>query len=214
MTIQNNSENSNQEFSESEKNLFISAINKLEENQKIGSYDQKSEFKELKKKLEQLDEREDKKNLKWIENFFLTAWGHSFNSQGTIVALSLILIGGLVGSQISWLLSKTVKGNPTQVEIFRGYNNNDHKEIRDGKENADAITKIIEDNDPNQLTHKIIDAAIDAGIKILLEKKNQEYYITIFDLKPMNENQVTLKAMIGISNQQNGNILIHIKKLN
>jgi hypothetical protein len=69
---------------------------------------------------------------------------------------------------------------------------------------------VLKDINPNSLAHNIITSAMSARLESKISK-DKEIHIIIYGLEKNRDDQIALKALLGLSIQDSGNVRVTIK---
>lgn len=165
--------------------------------------------------IEEAKKRKLLKDSKRTWNWFGLTGGSGFSISGgglvspTYAIASIVLIVGLVaivGYQSLEL--RKINSRTVPSEIFRGVGSQQETKKLEGEISSEVPLKSAT---PLTQVNLIINSALDSKLVAEVKQIDGGYQVIIYGMRSMNKDEVSLKAILGIPNQIEGNIRVVIK---
>ena len=165
--------------------------------------------------LEEAKKRKLLKGSKKAWNWFGFTDGGGFSIAGaglvstTYAKASIVLIVGLVaivGYQSLEL--RKINSRTMPSEIFRGVGSQQEVKKLEGEISSEVTLKSAT---PLTQVNLIINSALDSKLVAEVKQIDGGYQVTIYGMRSMNKDEVSLKAILGIANQVEGDIRVVIQ---
>jgi hypothetical protein len=165
--------------------------------------------------IEEAKKRKLLKDSKRTWNWFGLTGGSGFSISGgglvspTYAIASIVLIVGLVaivGYQSLEL--RKINSRTVPSEIFRGVGSQQETKKLEGEISSEVPLKSAT---PLTLVNLIINSALDSKLVAEVKQIDGGYQVIIYGTRSMNKDEVSLKAILGIPNQVEGDVRVVIK---
>jgi len=165
--------------------------------------------------LEEAKNRKLLKDTKKDWNWFGLTGGNGFSiSRGvlatpTYAMASVVLIVGLAGiAGYQALELREINSRALSNDIFRGIGSNEVETTKSGAVISSEVT--IKSATPLTKANSIINSALNSKLIAEVRQIDGGYQVIIYGMHSMSKDEVALKALLGITNQVDGNIKIVI----
>ena len=189
-------------FSGAEKNLYQAAYHKMQEKIDVSFYDPNKSFLEIEKKLDLISKTSIQKKETWIQKvsgYISKNTGIGVGVQASSTGVAVFAFGILFGLYV----------NSSPILEF-GNKNNATSPLNGSLADNKAILLIIKKDNPVEFINLVVENSLTAGVEIRLAKIGSKYKLLISGLKPGNDSQLVLKALLGLDSRQDGLVKIEL----
>jgi len=190
------------DFSEAEKNLYQAAYRKIQEKIDVSFYDPNKSFSEIEKKLGLNYKDLGQKKETWIQkasSYISRSTGMGIGVQASSTGVAIFTFGILFGLYV----------NSSPILEF-GHKNNAPSPLNGSLADNKAILISIEKDNPVEFINLIVENGLKAGVEIRLAKLGPKYTLLISGLKTGDDNQLVLRALLGLDSRQDGLVKVEV----
>ena len=187
-------------FSEEEKKLYQGAYKKMQESIDVSFYNPDQSFREIVGKIAKENVKRNRRS-NWLVNLsqrLSIKFGVGVATQASTAAISVFAIGILFGMIVN--TGPNYSNNPrTSIDALRSGESDQWK-------NAAVITVA----NPLDFINLVLNSGVEAGLKIEVQKIKDSYLVKVDGLKSGDSSQIGFKALIGLTDKQDGSIVLRI----